>query len=668
MNALGTSRDSSGYHMTLGRLLEGFDVAAPHGLQVTDLVQDSRAATPGSVFLACQGRSTHGLSHAASAVERGAIAVLWEPGAGIELPALPERVAAIAMPHLGRHVGELADRFFRSPRRTCGSPASPAPMARPPPPTCSRRHRISWAAAAGTSARSGTAIPATCARPGLTTPDAVTVQRRLAEARDAGAATLGLEVSSHALDQDRVAGVSFDTAVFTNLTRDHLDYHGSSRPTARPRRACSRTPTCAAPSSTCAIRSAANWSSGSGGRSRRSCSRRRTTSGPSAAPAGSACPSCARPRSGLTLSLATSWGDGMLRSRLVGEFNAENLLAVLGVLLGWDVPLQKALAALALCVAPPGRMEAFGGGAQPLVLVDYAHSPDALGKALDAARAHARGRLFCVFGCGGDRDPGKRPLMGAVAEAAADVADRHRRQPAHRGLRRDHRADPRRHARARCGAGRSRSRRGDPARAGRGARLATWWWSPARATRTTRSWAPRRARSATATRCRQRCAEVARMMSRDLATLAAAAGGELHGANVAFDARDQRLARARAGRICSSRSRGERFDGHDFVAEAAPAGRGRRARQRARSMRRCRRSMVPDALAGARASSRAPGAATTRRGRRRHRQQWQDHGQGDDRRDPGAARPLPRHAGQPQQPHRRAADAVPAATPRIAAP
>jgi UDP-N-acetylmuramoyl-L-alanyl-D-glutamate--2,6-diaminopimelate ligase len=94
---------------------------------------------------------------------------------------------------------------------------------------------------------------------------------------------------------------------------------------------------------------------------------------------------------------------------------------VLGVLLGWNVPLQKALAALALCVAPPGRMEAFGGGAAPLVLVDYAHSPDALGKVLEAARAHVHGRLFCVFGCGGDRDPGKRPLMGAIAEAAADV-------------------------------------------------------------------------------------------------------------------------------------------------------------------------------------------------------------------------------------------------------
>jgi UDP-N-acetylmuramoyl-L-alanyl-D-glutamate--2,6-diaminopimelate ligase len=115
MNALGKTHQSSGYNMTLGRLLEGLDVAAPHGLQVTDLVQDSRAATPGCVFLACPGRTTHGLMHAATAVERGAVAVLWEPGADLEPPVLPERVAAIAIPHLSRHVGELADRFFRRP-------------------------------------------------------------------------------------------------------------------------------------------------------------------------------------------------------------------------------------------------------------------------------------------------------------------------------------------------------------------------------------------------------------------------------------------------------------------------------------------------------------------------------------------------------------------------
>jgi UDP-N-acetylmuramoyl-L-alanyl-D-glutamate--2,6-diaminopimelate ligase len=174
-------------------------------------------------------------------------------------------------------------------------------------------------------------------------------------------------------------------------------------------------------SSTCAIPSAANSWNGSIPRWRGFSTPRRTKSGRSTARTGSASPNCRATPQGLTLQLETSWGTGTLRSRLVGEFNAENLLAVLGVLLGWRVPLQKALAALALCVAPPGRMESFGGGKQPLVLVDYAHTPDALAKVLEAARSHASGRVICVFGCGGDRDPGKRPLMGAIAESLADV-------------------------------------------------------------------------------------------------------------------------------------------------------------------------------------------------------------------------------------------------------
>jgi UDP-N-acetylmuramoyl-L-alanyl-D-glutamate--2,6-diaminopimelate ligase len=249
----------------------------------------------------------------------------------------------------------------------------------------------------------------------------VTVQRRLAEARDQGAATLGLEVSSHALDQDRVAGVRFDTAVFTNLTRDHLDYHGTFEAYGAAKARLFHMPglRCAVinardafgrdlierldPAVERIVYSSSNelWAERGSGWIR--------------------VPELRTTPAGLAVSIESSWGAGTLRSRLVGEFNAENLLAVLGVLLGWNVPLQKALAALALCVAPPGRMEAFGGGTQPLVLVDYAHSPDALGKVLEAARAHAVGRVIAVFGCGGDRDAGKRPLMGAAAEAAADL-------------------------------------------------------------------------------------------------------------------------------------------------------------------------------------------------------------------------------------------------------
>jgi len=422
MNALGKTRQSSGYNMTLGRLLEGLGVAAPHGLQVTDLVQDSRAATPGCVFLACPGRTTHGLVHAAAAVERGAVAVLWEPGADLEPPVLPERVAAIAIPHLSRHVGELADRFFRSPSAdlrvagitgTNGKTTTAFLLAQ----ASDFLGRRGWYV--GTL---GHGHPGSVQEAGLTTPDAVTVQRRLAEARDEGASTLGLEVSSHALDQERVEGVHFDTAVFTNLTRDHLDYHGTLEAYGAAKVRLFHTPglRCAVinvrdpfgreiverldPALEKIVYTTANdvWAERGTGWIR--VSEMRATS------------------TGLTINVETSWGTGLLCSPLVGEFNAENLLAVLGVLLGWNVPLQKALAALALCVAPPGRMETFGGGTQPLVLVDYAHSPDALAKVLDAARAHARGRLICVFGCGGDRDPGKRPLMGGIAEAGADVA------------------------------------------------------------------------------------------------------------------------------------------------------------------------------------------------------------------------------------------------------
>jgi UDP-N-acetylmuramoyl-L-alanyl-D-glutamate--2,6-diaminopimelate ligase len=256
---------------------------------------------------------------------------------------------------------------------------------------------------------------------GLTTPDAVSVHRRLAEARDAGAKTLGMEVSSHALDQERVAGVRFDTAVFTNLTRDHLDYHGTLEAYGEAKARLFATPGLA----NAVINARDSFGRSLAGRIGPDvnlvlCS---TTNELWAEPGTGwiRLPELRATTAGLSLHVESSWGAGTLRSRLIGEFNAENLLAVLGVLLGWNVPLQQALVALAACGAPPGRMEAFGGGAQPLALVDYAHTPDALAKVLDAARAHARGRLFCVFGCGGDRDPGKRPLMGAAAEAHADV-------------------------------------------------------------------------------------------------------------------------------------------------------------------------------------------------------------------------------------------------------
>ena len=245
--------------------------------------------------------------------------------------------------------------------------------------------------------------------------------RAVERAVEAGVCTLAVETTSKSLASGFAWHWPPRVAVFTNLTRDHLDYHGTIEAygAAKSRLFHTAHLRCAVvnvrdpfgrdlvdrldPAIEKIVYTTANdvWAERGTGWIR--VSELRATG------------------AGLTINVETSWGAGLLRSRLVGEFNAENLLAVLGVLLGWNVPLQKALAALALCVAPPGRMESFGGGAQPLVLVDYAHSPDALAKVLEAARAHARGRLLCVFGCGGDRDPGKRPLMGSLAEAGADV-------------------------------------------------------------------------------------------------------------------------------------------------------------------------------------------------------------------------------------------------------
>jgi UDP-N-acetylmuramoyl-L-alanyl-D-glutamate--2,6-diaminopimelate ligase len=124
---------------------------------------------------------------------------------------------------------------------------------------------------------------------------------------------------------------------------------------------------------------------------------------------------------GLSIELDGSWGQATLQSRFIGDFNVDNLLAVAAVLLGWGVSLPRVVAALSACHAPPGRMQSFTAPGRPLAIVDYAHTPDALDKALRAARKHCTGRLTCVFGCGGDRDATKRPLMGAIAERLADV-------------------------------------------------------------------------------------------------------------------------------------------------------------------------------------------------------------------------------------------------------
>jgi UDP-N-acetylmuramoyl-L-alanyl-D-glutamate--2,6-diaminopimelate ligase len=402
-----------GHAATLDRLLAGLVPDAP-ALAVSDLALASRDLRAGGLFLACRGRRTHGLDHLADALARGARAVLWEPAPQLRVPEFPSDLYARPVPALRDRAGEIADRFFGAPSHavtviavtgTNGKTTTAWLLAQALA-ACGRAARYAGTLGVG---RPGALVPAA-----YTTPDAVTVHRELAALRDEGADCLAMEVSSHALDQSRVAGVRFHTAVFTNLTRDHLDYHGTMEAYGAAKARLFAWPGLAlrvlnvddAFGAQLAAREAAPGVLVAVSRRQRADVHARRTELTSR---------------GLELTVDSRWGAGILRVPLVGDFNADNALAALAVLLAWEVPFAAAAAALARCTPPPGRMETFGGAdGSPLVIVDYAHTPDALDKALLAARAHCRGRLGVVFGCGGDRDAGKRPLMGAVAAARAD--------------------------------------------------------------------------------------------------------------------------------------------------------------------------------------------------------------------------------------------------------
>jgi UDP-N-acetylmuramoyl-L-alanyl-D-glutamate--2,6-diaminopimelate ligase len=399
-------------------LLQGLASAIPE-LAVTGVELDSRSVTPGSLFLAVRGHARHGLEFVGEALRRGAAAVAWEPAPGVAAPQLD--VPAVAVEGLGVHAGEIAARFWNHPSRgrfTAGVTGTDGKT--------STAHLIAQAldrlgtpcAYFGTL---GYGRLGALADASHTTPDPVWLQRLLAEQREAGVRAYAMEVSSHALDQGRVAGVEFDVAVLTNVGRDHLDYHGDLQSYAAAKRRLFNWPTLRAAVLNRDDAHGLEWAQTLG-----------ATTDVTCYGLGSELP--ARHRyvlgvnlelhpAGLRFEVHSSWGEARLDSRLLGRFNGYNLLAALSALLHQGAPLKDAVAALGASTTVPGRIEGFRGpAAAPLVVVDYAHTPQALIQVLKALRAHTPGRLWCVFGCGGDRDRGKRPLMGAAAAELADVA------------------------------------------------------------------------------------------------------------------------------------------------------------------------------------------------------------------------------------------------------
>lgn len=399
-------------------------VAVPPDLVVSDVTLDSRAASPRSLFLACSGQTSHGLKFAQQAVALGASAVLYEDTADADQvkPDLGSDIFVAAVPQLSHHVGTIADRFFGAPSAAVTVVGITGTNGKT---TCAwllaqaLQHCNRPAAYMGTL---GFGVPPSITATEHTTSDAVTVHRQLAALRNLGAECVCMEVSSHAIDQNRVGAVRFNTAAFTNLTRDHLDYHGTMEAYGDAKARLFEWPSLA--------NRVINVDDAFGSKlaARLSSSRLVITSRVSSATgdflehvekvrAVRATPESA----GLAIQIESSWGNTHLTVPLIGEFNVDNVLIVLAVLLAWNIPLEQAVAAIEKCRAPSGRMELFGGTAtSPLAIVDYAHTPDALAKALQAARPHCRGQLRLVFGCGGDRDAGKRPLMGRIAAELAD--------------------------------------------------------------------------------------------------------------------------------------------------------------------------------------------------------------------------------------------------------
>jgi len=331
-------------------------------------------------------------------------------------------VPVVAVPDLGSVAGVIAARFFGEPSQQLQVVGVTGTNGK-----TSTSHYIAAAMQeftgghAGIIGTLGSGPVGRLAATEMTTPDPVSLQAQLAAQLAGGVQVIAMEVSSHALELGRIAGVRFTTAVFTNLTRDHLDFHGDMAAYGAAKRRLFDLPDLK--------HAVVNLDDEFGRALMRACSARVPAIGyqlaetplPKSAPADVVLGMLRDSAPGqLHLDVLSPWGGGPLRCALTGAFNAANVLAACAALHTLSVPFPRALELLAGAHAVPGRMESFRAPGRPTVIVDYAHTPDAVEKALQALRPQCRGRLICVLGCGGDRDPGKRPQMGAVAEACAD--------------------------------------------------------------------------------------------------------------------------------------------------------------------------------------------------------------------------------------------------------
>ncbi|MGL4859939.1 MAG: UDP-N-acetylmuramoyl-L-alanyl-D-glutamate--2,6-diaminopimelate ligase [Enterobacteriaceae bacterium] len=384
-----------------------------------EMVLDSRQAAAGDLFIALKGHQVDGRHYIPQAIAQGVAAVIAEAeGEQAEGTLLYQHgIPILYLTHLDQRLSELAGRFYQhsaSQMRVIGVTGTNGK-------TTITQLLAQWGRALGET----TAVMGTLGNGLLgevvptenTTGSAIEVQQKLAEFQQQGATLAAMEVSSHGLVEHRVRGISYSAAVFTNLSRDHLDYHGDMQQYQAAKWLLF--------SSHQVGKIIINADDSVGSQWLARLPQAVAVSMENKLPAGwqgqwlSARKVTYHER-GALIEFDSSWGPGTLPSHLVGAFNVSNLLLALATLLALDYPLAELLRSADSLRPVCGRMEVFSRAGRATVIVDYAHTPDALEKALQAARLHCQGQLWCLFGCGGDRDKGKRPLMGAVAEQFAD--------------------------------------------------------------------------------------------------------------------------------------------------------------------------------------------------------------------------------------------------------
>ncbi|RDI44772.1 UDP-N-acetylmuramoyl-L-alanyl-D-glutamate--2,6-diaminopimelate ligase [Aquicella lusitana] len=408
--------------MQLSYLLKDFiTLPAMADRDIARLTLDSRRVGANDLFLAVKGVLCDGRQFITEAVQKGAAAVLLETDKADETIAWQGGVPIIPIQQLPHQLGKLAARFYDQPAahlRMIGVTGTSGKT------SCT--HFIAQVMQSlhipcGIIGTLGSGFYGALGETGLTTPDAISLQATLHDLLRQGASTIAMEVSSHSIDQGRINAVPFEIGIFTNLTQDHLDYHGDMAAYA----AVKRRFIAEFPLQHAIINLddpyGRTWASDL---AKHQSVYAYATEKPPASMMGAFpiiyAQAIQLSKQGIVSRLATPWGEGTLSLPLVGKFNLSNALAVLTTLCVYGIPFDEALRQLAQLKTVPGRMQTLGGKGQPLVVVDYAHKPDALEKVLQVLRAHTNGKLICVFGCGGERDQSKRPLMAKITETLAD--------------------------------------------------------------------------------------------------------------------------------------------------------------------------------------------------------------------------------------------------------